>query len=200
MYLVIPFSLIVASIIGITVIIYRKMPYLKKLTPESHEVNGNLFESFFPEFASHIDQAKIKEYKKNFLLELEKLVRRMRVVTLRMDHLSEKVIKSLRRGHLTAHMEHRALMDEKTPEAVIVPEKLEPTQEDYKAQEQKIIIEIAQNPRDPALYDKLGDLYIAMHNIDEAKESFEAALALNPNDLALARKYSQIIKKTGLAS
>lgn len=198
MYLLVPFLLIIFSAAGIALVIYRKMPYLKKLTPESHEVGDSLFYDFFPELSEYIDEAKFKELKKNFLKELEKLVRRLRVVTLKMDHISDRLIKSLRRSHITAHLEHKALLEEKTEEPVTTPAPVsaEPSQEELKAREQQIIIEIAKNPKDPVLYNQLGDLYLAMHNVEEARESFEAALALTPNDLVLARKYSQLIKKT----
>lgn len=198
MYLLLPFLLIVLSAGGIVYIVYRKMPYLKKLTPESHEMSDNIFQDFFPEVMVYANEAKLKEYQKVILQELEKLVRRLRVVTLRVDHLSDRLIKKIRHRHISTHLEHQALLEEQKvaePDTAIELNK-ESSQEDLKAREQQLIVEIAKNPKEVGLYIELGDLYLAMHNVGEAKESFEAALALNPHDLVLARKYSQLLKKT----
>ncbi|OGN34508.1 MAG: hypothetical protein A3I39_02680 [Candidatus Yanofskybacteria bacterium RIFCSPLOWO2_02_FULL_47_9b] len=189
MYLIIPLLLIILSAGGIVYIVHRKMPYLKKLTPESHEISDNILWDFFPELMTHVNEARFKQYQKSILQELEKLIRRLRVVTLKVDHISDRLIKNLRHRHISAHLEHKALLEEKQMSA-------EQPLEDFNTREQKLIVEIARNPKDPELYIQLGDLYLAMHNVGEAKESFEAALALNPHDLALARKYSQLLKKT----
>ncbi|OGN27720.1 MAG: hypothetical protein A2941_02460 [Candidatus Yanofskybacteria bacterium RIFCSPLOWO2_01_FULL_49_17] len=198
MYLLVPFSLIVISAAGIAFIVYRKMPYLKKLTPESHELSDNIFYDFFPEIAEHVNEAKFKEYQKALLRETEKLVRRLRVATLKIDHLSDRLIKKLRREHIAANLKHQALLEERKEDTTPVAAEANrgSSQEELKAREQQLIIEIAKNPKEPALYIELGDLYLAMHNIEEARESFEAALALTPNDAVLVRKYSQLIKKT----
>ncbi len=198
MYLLIPFLFLVIPAAGIAYIVHRKMPYLRKLTPEAHEFGDSVLHDFFPEVAEHINQATIKQYQASFLKELEKLARRWRVVTLKMDHLSDRLIKKLRHSHISTHLEHQALLQEQETvvEPPVTPEaNTEPTMDDLRAQEQQLIIQIAQNPKEFALYDQLGDLYLAMDNEAEARESFEAALALNPHDPVVARKYSQLLKK-----
>ena len=64
-----------------------------------------------------------------------------------------------------------------------------------KREEQKLIIEIAKNPKDSKLYEILGDLYVKMNNLSDAKESFEAAIELSPNSEILQKKLSQVIEK-----
>ena len=199
MYLIVPLFFIVLSAGGIAYIIRQKVPYLKKLTPESHEVSDNILRDFFPEVGEYVNEVKIKEFQKNFLKELEKLVRRLRVVTLKVDHISDRVIKKLRHHHISTHLEHKALLEEKAAETTVeipIETNSQSSEEDLKAREQQLIVKIAKNPKEAQLYIELGDLYLAMHNIGEAKESFEAALALNPHDLALARRYSKLLKKT----
>jgi predicted Zn-dependent protease len=56
-------------------------------------------------------------------------------------------------------------------------------------------MEIAKSPKDFILYETLGDLYSKMNNLSDAKESFEAAIELNPNNEVLQKKYSQVVKK-----
>ena len=36
MFIIIPLTLLLASAVGILVVVFRKMPYLNKLTPETH--------------------------------------------------------------------------------------------------------------------------------------------------------------------
>ena len=67
--------------------------------------------------------------------------------------------------------------------------------EDMKREEQRMIIEIAKNPKDAKLYEVLGDLYIKMNNLLDAKESYEAAIELNPHSEELQKKRSQIVEK-----
>ena len=57
------------------------------------------------------------------------------------------------------------------------------------------IIEIAQNPKDSRLYEKLGDLYVEMENWNDAKESYEAAIELNPTAEELKRKLSTALER-----
>ena len=202
MFILIPSILVILGLSGIGVIVYRKLPYLNKLSPEAHDTRGHIVHDFFPEIKTHLNQATIKSFQKDFLHELEKLVRRLRVVTLKVDHLSDRAIKKLRKFHVATHVEHTALLEEQAVEAAAdAPIETDSTssQDDLKAREQQLIVEIAQSPREVKLYEELGDLYIAMHNIGEAKESYEAALALSPHDPALARKYSQLLKKDSQA-
>ena len=66
-----------------------------------------------------------------------------------------------------------------------------------KNEEERLIIEIAQNPKNAALYESLGDLYIEMSNFNDAKESFEAAIELNPQDESIKQKLSSVLEKLG---
>ncbi len=197
--------LILASVVGISVVVFRKMPYLNKLTPETHlpaqaglaEVGIGFLDDLFPEFSEGVKDLKLKEYGHLWLIELEKFLRRLRVISLKMDRISESWIKKIRKGH-----------GFRTATSVIV-EKLEATEnlvlkaqpireitlEDMKREEQKLIIEIAKNPKDSKLYEVLGDLYLKMNNFSDAKESFEAAIELNPNNEILQKKLSQVSEK-----
>ncbi len=199
MFITLPLLLIAGSIIGIVLIVHRKLPYLKKLTPESHELGESIFHDFVPEIVPWFDQARMRHYRQITLKELEKFLRQLRVISLKIDHMSDSLIKKIRRLHITTHLEHAAVQQksEESPPLVTVPAgpSVKDTAEELKSQEQKLIIEIAQNPKDPQLYETLGDLYLKMKNDHDAKEAFEAALGLNPHDQALARKYSRLLKK-----
>lgn len=208
MFILIPLMLILASVVGVSVIIFRKMPYLNKLTPEIHlpvmSVNarplnmlGNFLTDLVPEFHEGIGYLKLKEHGHLWLIELEKFLRRLRVVSLKMDRMAETWINKIRKGH-ASRMSTSFIKDgKKVVETPIVKVQLVPqiTLEDMKREEQRLIIEIAKNPKDSRLYEILGDLYVKMNNISDAKESFEAAIELNPNSETLQKKLSQVSEK-----
>ena len=201
MFITIPLILIGLSLIGMVVIVRRKMPYLRKLSPEAHEVSDNIFEDFFPELLEWFNQIPWHQYRQTSLQELEKGLRWMRLAFLKIDHASVRLIQKVRRTHQTTHLEHTASVQTESSTEVVVPEHMEivaePTPEDLKGQEQQLIIEIAQDPKNDSLYEILGDLYLRMENNQDAKEAYEAGLGFNPNNQNIARKYSRLLKKIG---
>ena len=188
---------------GISVIIFRKMPYLNKLNPETHPpvqmgVLGDFLTDLFPEFSEGTKSLKLKKYGHLWLIEVEKLLRRLRVASLKMDRMSESWIKRIRRrGHgfrtaTSAVGEKVGIMETHVFKSQLAPKI---TLEDMKREEQGLIIEIAKNPKNAKLYETLGDLYVKMNNFSDAKESFEAAIELNPNSETLQKKLSQVAEK-----
>ncbi len=199
MFITIPLILIGLSLVGMAVIVRRKMSYLRKLYPEAHEVSDNIFEDFFPELISWFSRIPWHQYRQTSLQELEKGLRRMRLAFLKIDHASARLIQKVRHTHLNNHLEHTASAQPETSTEVAVPEHMaivaEPPPEDLKGQEQQLIIEIAQDPKNAGLYETLGDLYLKMDNIPDAKEAYEAGLGFGPDNITLARKYSRLLKK-----
>lgn len=188
--------LILASVVGISIIIFRKMPYLNKLTPEAH-MGGNILDDLFPELSDVFENLKFKEYGNLWLIELEKFLRRLRVVSLKMDRISDSWIKKIRSGNISRTT--ASIVTEKTGAVDVSIPKIQSslgvTIEDMKKEEQRLIIEIAKNPKDATLYEVLGDLYLKMNNPSDAKESFEAAIELNPNNEELKKKISLALEK-----
>ena len=197
MFILVPLALILASVIGISVIIFRKMPYLNKLTPETH-VRGDILTDLFPEFSEGFKSLKLKEYGHLWLIELEKLLRRLRLVSLKIDRISESWIKKIRSGHGFKTTAPTVVEKTEATETSVAKTQIVPkiTMEDMKREEQRLIIEIAKNPKDSTLYEVLGDLYEKMNNFSDAKESFEAAIELNPHNEKLQKKLSQVLEKT----
>lgn len=209
MYLLIPFSLILISIAVIFVIIWRKMPRLRELAEVESADNfytdnkwQTLFRVFFPEVLAFLKKIKVKEYKEMWLLETEKMLRRLRLMSLRIDRFSDLLIKKIRkqvnRSFLNSNNdvsqefieENKVLIQNSTEKLDLQSQMVE-----WKKNEQKLILEIAKNPKNSALYEELGDLYIQMGNYSDAKESFEAAIELNPNKEELKKKLFQVLEK-----
>lgn len=195
MFIIVPSILIGISLIGIALIVRRKLPYLRKLSPDAHEVGEHLWDDYFPELVHWFGHTKWREYRQAILRETEKLLRRLRLILLKIDHISDRLIKKVRRVHLTGHLENNAARLENDENLVPEPSKpAEATPEDLKAREQQLIIDIAQNPKNPELYEKLGDLYVKMGSAQDAREAYEAALGFDPDNQVLARKYSALLK------
>src|SRR3989344_7164044 len=120
------------------VIVRRKMPYLRKLSPEAHEVSDNIFEDFFPELISWYNQIPWHQYRQTSLQELEKGLRWMRLAFLKIDHASARLIQKIRRTHQATQLEHTASEQAESSAEVLVPEQTaivaEPTPEDLKGQ------------------------------------------------------------------
>ncbi len=49
MFLIIPLTIALAAFIGIAVVVWRKMPYLRKLAPEAHPVGETVLHDYAPE-------------------------------------------------------------------------------------------------------------------------------------------------------
>jgi tetratricopeptide (TPR) repeat protein len=184
------------------VIVFRKMPYLNKLTPETHMpvrtgVMGDFLADLLPEFSEVVKGLKLKEYVHPWLVELEKFLRKLRVVSLKMDRISESWIKKIRKGHgfRTTHSSIAEKTEAEETRVLKVQPAPKTSLEDMKREEQRLIIEIAKNPKDAKLYEILGDLYIKINNFSDAKESFDAAIELNPHNEELQKKRSQVLQK-----
>lgn len=196
MFILIPVTLILVSVAGISILVFRKMPYLNKLTPETH-AGGDILNDLFPELSDGLKSLKLREYGNLWFIELEKFLRKLRLFFLRIDRMSDAWIKKIRSGNISRATN---LVEEKEglPEVPVLKTHPAPviTMEDMKKEEQGLIIEIAKNPKNSSLYEALGDLYLKMNNLSDAKESFEAAVELNPNSEALKQKLSSVLRKT----
>ncbi|MBI2068568.1 MAG: tetratricopeptide repeat protein [Candidatus Yanofskybacteria bacterium] len=193
MYLLIPLILILASAGGIFFIVWRKVPYLKKLTVTDVQSGQSIWSDLFPELANGVNSTRLKHYRGVWLLELEKFLRRLRLMSMKMDRMSDSLIKRIRnvteRKHPSAGVSPAASA---SPSATA--ESIRETVEDLKREEQKLIIEIAKDPKNSSLYEVLGDLYVKMSNFADAKESYEAAIELNPANEELKKKHSQAVE------
>lgn len=201
-FILIPLVLILLSLAGIFVIIWKKIPYLKKLSVADVQLGPSVWAEIFPELSGKINVAQLKNYHKVWLSELEKLLRRLRVLFLKIDRISESLIKRIRK--LTERKHHENIQAtrqissaeiEETNSIKIQEITRRDIKKDAKKEEQRLIIEIAKDPKNSSLYEMLGDLYIKMGNFSDARESYKAAMELNPSKEELVKKHSQAAEK-----
>jgi len=190
MFLIIPFSLALISLVVVTVIVWRKMPFLRKLTPEAHEVGQTLLHDFAPELIERVQTIPWRQYLQNTLVEFEKVLRRGRLLMSSLDRASDKVIKKVRRAHQETARKHEQVVAERMEEATRQQEE-EPDEidmEDFdqlRQEEQRLIVAIAQHPKDVELYSRLARVYMRLQNYADAVEALAAAAKLAPEDEAI---------------
>jgi hypothetical protein len=91
------------------------------------------------------------------------------------------------------------IVRKKMPDQPLPPVKKEPLPED-KVREAALIYRIAENPRDIEAYREIGDYYLAVGNIKDAKESFKMVLKLRPRDLKAKSSLREIEMKMRLGN
>lgn len=94
---------------------------------------------------------------------------------------------------------HEEVTVRRKPE--IIPKRVtrEPVPED-KVKEDALVHRIAENPRDIEAYREIGDYYLAIGNIKDAKESFKMVLKLRPRDLKAKSSLREIELRMRLGS
>lgn len=208
MFLFIPLILILASVGGIFFIVWRKLPHLETLS-ELNIPAGNfsikrdwqgVISDLCPEilnWARDIKfEEKAQEYRDIWFIEIEKLLRRLRVFSLKMDRFSDSLIKKIRSKTYTNGSVVYSVSDgNATTQSAVNSDANKAQKEEFKKEEQKLILEIAKNPRSAVLYEELGDLCYRAGDYKDAKESYEAAIELSPQNEELKKKLSQALEK-----
>lgn len=200
MFILIPISVAVVALIGVGIIVGKKLTYLRKLNPESHEVGVSLWHDMFPEAIDTANRIQVREHWSRWLVELEKALRQTRVWFSRLDRWWAGVINRVQTAREESMPEETQVQPagEATstitvePSVQIVNKKTKLDPQKLKSEEQRLIIEIAQNPKDGGLYETLGDVYVQMGNFNDAIESFKAAISIRPEDQSLKNKLSQV--------
>lgn len=214
MFLLLPLLLVISSVLGIATIIWRKKSHVNNLYSLNMAGNDGNLEGvnisnlgwmdygteFFPEIKSIYDKFELHKHKTLWLVETEKMLRKLRVVFLRIDRLSDMLIKKIRKVNLNGQLKSQAVEKPAETDAVHIAEdnslKSSAINLNFlKNEEERLIMEIAKNPKNPQLYESLGDLYMEMESFVDAKESYEAAIELSPQNESLGQKLSSALVK-----
>lgn len=200
MFLLVPIIIILACAGGILYIVRRKFQYIKKLEPAQPQSTPELFRSFFPEVVEATKKVDWQEYKEFSYVEIEKMLRRMRLAFLKFERTADAWIKKIRASY--EETETPALPQEEAPvveepKVSEVQNKEEQEAFDMKKEEQRLIIEIAKDTKNPELYELLGDLYVAMGNLVDAQESYMTAITLDGHRPNVKNKLDSVTAKIG---
>lgn len=181
------------ALLLLMLIVGRKFVYLRKLTPEAISEPTQTVAAFgkgmVPEIVAVTGKINLREYRVRLTAEFEKILRRIRLLFLKIDDLTHRAIRRLRRS--TKHHE-AILVQEEQQEEQIAAATPAPTVIDPKEEEQHLIMEIAKNPKDAALYQKLGDIYIKTGEKDNARMSYKTVLDLDPENWYAKKKLEEL--------
>lgn len=203
--------LILVSLLGIGVIILRKIPALLSLPEKPKEILPS--QPFFSRLKRKIKGWQYSEYRGKILAWLEKALRKLRILFLKIDSFFLTGIKKARERSQVLKIKSRAWVEHKRQKKI---KKLEALQKIEKAElidklketkkgdqaeigvehlakkEKELIKAISQNPKDPELYKELGSVYLEAKNFKDAQQAFEEALKINPNDLEIKENLEKI--------
>lgn len=205
MFIITPLIVLVAAFGLMFYVASRKFSYLRKLDTNHVEVGQQEIKDWkgfwlamYPEFLRFFEKSNVAGHKSSLLLESEKMLRKVRLASLRVNNLSDRLINKVR----TSHEHHLRLQEETKVEPA--PEFTHSTMEeviqsslpaaDLKKEEQKLIMEIAKDPKNPKLYKLLGDLYLKLEQFDDARESYLSASRLDPTIKGIKRKLEALNK------
>jgi len=201
MFIILPLAILLISIAAIFWLVARKFVYLKKLAPGVIDnldiAQESFWAEFFPEAAQHLKMAKLQEYGAAILAEFEKFLRRLRLISLRIDTFMSQLVHRIRKSNARREETLNKETETEIEKEISKPIRANDVKKDLKEEEQRLIIEIAKNPKDAELYKKLGQIYLKTREDGDAFESFKKALELNPEDRETKAKLEKIAAKSG---
>lgn len=196
MFIIIPVAIAGAALLALAVIVWRKWPYLKKLEPDAHPVGRTFLHDLAPEAVERINRLDWRAAWRAVLSGIEDALRHVRAAFTAIDRASERLGSSVRRVSQTAQRQHEKSQREavekvsETTKPAPVPEA--DRKESLKQEEQRLIVAIAQAPKDASLYRRLGENYVRMGNVTDAVESYRAAAKLAPEDTSIAGRLTHL--------
>mgnify|MGYP000097136737 CR=1 FL=1 len=223
---------IILSIAGILIIVGRKIPEVTALSVEEKESktlknkdkiyqktteNTGRIHKFFKKIKDKIKSVGLEKFVERGTIELEKILRKIRIQFLKLDQKLFFLIKKLR------EKSDRALKSQgrqewldafksskKTVQFISKAKKsISAKRKNVKSavkktivgrtlrivdKEKKYIKAIAKNPKDIGSYRRLGLIYLEQKNYTDAKASFEQILKIDPKDREAKKELKKIEK------
>lgn len=209
LFILIPLSLIIVSLIMVGTIIYRRMP--QDLAEWNSALEGQDFGPTFYEKALTVASGKTKQI---FLNLSTKLIYRLKIASLKTDNFSGKLLREIRtrkqdiaaasqNQSLVAEDENKSLPAEPNIEldskslAVLASEEFQASSvpaiaseeidkkgfsSSFLIQEQQLINRLTYNPNDVSVYKRLGWLYLENDKPLQARQSFKMSVKLGSKD------------------
>jgi len=197
--LVIPVLLIIVSLLTAFVVIARKFPYLKKLTPSAEQsFSATWVWDFVPEVRERYQRIDWIAQKNFWLKEGEKFLRRIRLAFLKIDSATHALIKKLSVSRLEEvtgdGLKEEAVKPSEitSPVAPIIAPK---DHAELKRDEQALIIAVAKDPKNPELYRQLAMVYMELGNPGDATESLRTVMQLDPEDKTSEQRLAELERR-----
>ena len=192
-----PLVIIGLALITLTVLVWRKWPYLKKLEPGAHRMGGTFFHDLEPDLVDRLRAFNYKTMWRNVLVGVDELLGHMRAFFVRVDRASARLLKSVRRTHETVgrqqSREAEVKAEQETKPAVDEDQtRREAEQQRLKQREQEIIVQIAQDPKQATLYLELSRIYQRLGSVTDAVDALNAALKIEPENTEARSKLKEL--------
>jgi len=179
------------GIAGTIIIVFRKIPVLMKLPLERPE-NGLPKISLRERVINLTKEIARPDFWLIFISWLEKLLRKIRILVLRMDNYFIDLIKKSREKSHDWTEHSREWMSQKRMKRIEKLKLMATTRITPEQKEESLLSTLKQNPRDVKAYKELGLIYLEQNNLHDAKLAFEEVLKINPEDETAKEKLEQI--------
>jgi len=171
--------------------VFRKIPALMKLPLERPE-NGLPKISLKERMINLTKEIARPDFWLIFISWLEKLLRKIRILVLRIDNFFIDLIKKSREKSLDWAEHSRDWMSQKRMKRIEKLKLMATTRITPEQKEESLLATLKQNPRDVKAYKDLGLIYLEQNNLHDAKAAFEEVLKINPEDEIAKEKLEHI--------
>lgn len=187
----IPYIIIILSLAGLVFIVFRKIPTLVKLPTEP--VENSLPKISLKERAANLAKnISHPDFWLVFLGWLEKVLRKVRILFLKMDSFFISLIGKSREKSNQMAIKSKEWMSERRTKKIEKLKMLADLRRTSEEKEDMLLSILKQNPRDIKAYKELGALYLEQKNIQDAQSAFEEVLKINPEDEVAIAKLEEI--------
>jgi tetratricopeptide (TPR) repeat protein len=187
----IPYVLVLVSFLGIVALFLKKAPVLAKLPAE--QINEQAKVALTSKTVNLIkDKIAHPNYWLAFLVWVEKFLRKVRIVFLRLDNFCISLIASSRERSKKLAIKSRNWVSERRMQKIEKLKLLADLRRTSGDKEEMLLSILKQNPKDIKAYKELGALYLEQENYQDAKSAFEEVLKINPEDEIAPEKLTEI--------
>lgn len=196
MFIIVPLGLIGLSLVGLAFVIWRKWPFLKKLEPDAHQVGESFVHDLAPEAVERAKNVDWRSWWHQGMNGVEESLKAVRSAFTAIGQASERLRSSVQSVKESVSekidLPERSSQPEK-PIVTVPPRDDEAEQQRLlKTEEQKLILDIAQDPKNVNLYIALGRVYSKLNNIPDAIESYKTASKIDPDDTQVKERLERL--------
>lgn len=194
MFITIPLLFVTGALLALGFVIWRKWPFLKKLEPDAHAVGDSFVHDLAPEAVERARAVHWRSLWHHVLQGIEEMLNVIRSAFHAVGRASDRLRSSVQSVKRSVP-EPQSVQEPYEPEApqVVVPQKDDQAEQErlLKEEEQRLILDIAQDPKNVNLYVALGKVYSKLGNITDAIESFKTAGKLDPDDPSIKERLNR---------
>ena len=196
MFIIVPLGLIGLSLVGLAFVIWRKWPFLKKLEPDAQQIGESFVHDLAPEAVEKVKHVDWRSWWHQGMNGVEESLKVVRSAFTAIGQASERLRSSVQSVKESVSEKIDLPEQSSQPEkpVVVVPARDDEAEQQrlLKTEEQKLILDIAQDPKNVNLYIALGRVYSKLNNIPDAIESYRTASKIDPDDAQIKERLERL--------